>query len=565
MKRAVLLLLACLLIGLNSLPGWAQDTQPASNINPAAYIRSPRLGITNISYPEAPISEERYDRALSLGAGWNRWPLYWDRVETEPGQFDWSQYDRLVRDDEAHGLEINAILLGSPAFFRDGVRISGLHEPIFSDRTDTPRADKTINSKNPWANFVYEAVTRYKPGGTLADESDWTDGEGIRIWEIWNEPDYAPFWNSSILDYARLLKTAYLVIKMVDPEAQVMFGGLLFSGNDNWLARVLAIYEDDPFHEEYNWYMDMVAVHSYGYPWRSGWLVLNVEQTLIAYKLKREVWLTESGADVWDDYPGPTWETNPAHRLLRVTEEQQANFFIQSTAYAWAQGADVVFFHQLFDDCGNQPAGTDFPAHDGDLCENGDPCAGDAFGLYRNERGSVCFSQHPEPGTARPAAAAFQLMADILGEGKLENPLIQILDNKATVISFDRPDTQQRVYVIWNMTLETVTLNLPADKIAVSHSLDGQEWLVPDADGNYAIALPAATCDYYPFLQPGEITGIGGKPLIVVSHLPDTPVEPTLVKPDAAKPVSKRATCKLPEIAGTPMPGTDLLIPGGVR
>jgi hypothetical protein len=556
MKRAVSLLLACLFIGLNCLPGSAQDTQPASTANLDNYIRSPRLGITNISYPEAQVSDDRYDKALSLGAGWNRWPLYWDRVETAPGHFDWSQYDRLVADDEAHGLNINTILLGSPAFFRDGVRVAGLQEPIFSDRTDTPRADKTINPKNPWANFVYEAVSRYKPGGTLAAESGWTGDEGIHVWEIWNEPDYTPFWSSSILDYARLLKTAYLVIKMVDPEAQVMFGGLLFSGGDNWLARVLAIYQDDPFHEDYNWYMDMVAIHSYGYPWRSGWLVLNIEQTLKAYELKRPVWMTESGADVWDDYPGPTWETNPAHRLLRVTEDQQAYFFIQSTAYAWAQGADVVFFHQLFDDCGNQPAGTDFPPHDGASCKSGEICSGDAFGLYRNEPGAVCFSQHPQPGTARPAAAAFKLMADIFGKSELENPLIQVLDNKATIISFDRTDTQQRLYVIWNMTLDTVAVNLPlTTKSAVSYSLDDQKWLTPDAGGNFPIVLPAATCDYYPFLQPGEVTAIGGEPLIIVSHLPAQPVEPTLVKPDSAKPISKRATCKLPAITATATPG----------
>jgi hypothetical protein len=568
MKRTVSLLLACLFVALNSLPGSAQDTtQPTSTFNPAAYVRSSRLGITHISYPEAPVSDDRYDKALSLGTGWNRWPLYWDRVEPEPGQFDWSQYDRLIRDDEAHGLKINAILLGTPAFFLDGVRISGLHEPIFSDQTDTPRPDKKINPQNPWANFVYETVSRYKPGGILAEESGWTSGEGIRVWEVWNEPDWV-VWHSSILDYARLLKTAYLVIKMVDPEAQVMFGGLLFGGTDNWLARVLAIYEDDPFHEEYNWYMDIVGVHSYGSPWRSGWLVLNLEQTLKAYNLNRPVWLNESGVPVWDDYPGPTWETNPARRLLRVTEEQQAYFFIQSTAYAWAQGADVVFFHALFDDCGNQPAGTDFPPHNGELCQDGELCFGDAFGLYRNERGSVCFSQHPEPGTPRPAAGAFQLMAEVFESAELENARILTPENQATIISFDRPETQQRLYVIWSNTLQPVEISLPiGERTAVLYSLDEQKWITADDEGIYNLTLPAATCDYYPDLQYHEITAIGGKPFIVVGHLENTLLEPGLVEAEYGQTTSPRSTCKLPELDEdvTPTPGIDLLIPDTVR
>ena len=174
MKRAVLLLLTCLIIGLNGSPSLAQNTA-AEPADEPAYIRSPRLGINHISLPETAVSADRYHKALVLGAGWNRWPLYWDRVEPEPGEFEWADYDRLVSDDLAYGLNLNVILLGTPAFYRDGVRISGLHQPIFSDSSDSPRADKTINPKNPWANFVYQAVTRYKPGGILAEEQGWDD------------------------------------------------------------------------------------------------------------------------------------------------------------------------------------------------------------------------------------------------------------------------------------------------------------------------------------------------------------------------------------------------------
>ena len=44
---------------------------------------------------------------------------------------------------------------------------------------------------------------------------------------------------------------------------------------------------------------------------------------------------------------------------------------------------------RLYDGCGNQPAGTNFPPHNGELCDEhneyqGKPCAGDANGLFRN-------------------------------------------------------------------------------------------------------------------------------------------------------------------------------------
>ncbi|MBZ0289453.1 MAG: hypothetical protein K8I30_17665, partial [Anaerolineae bacterium] len=56
----------------------------------AEYQRSPHLGITFINSTDHTVTDQRYKRALFLGAGWTRWPLYWDRVETSPGGFNWS-------------------------------------------------------------------------------------------------------------------------------------------------------------------------------------------------------------------------------------------------------------------------------------------------------------------------------------------------------------------------------------------------------------------------------------------------------------------------------------------
>ncbi len=507
------LMLAVLLLVAGGLH--ADNTAPATPL----YQRSTRFGINHISGPETDTPAERYQKALELGAGWNRWPLYWNRVETAQGEWDWSDYDRLIADDLAQGLGIDAILLGMPEFHRDGERPAGLQEPIFSDGTDTPREGKTINADNAWAEFVRQAVTRYRPGGDWALESHQPEGAGIRLWEIWNEPDFSLFWKASIGDYARLLKTAYIVAKWVDPEAQVMFGGLLFNTDNNWLAWVLAIFEDDPQHAQYNWYMDAVALHSYSYPWRTGWLVNWVDQTLKAYNLTRPIWVNESGVPLWDEYPGPTWFKTPQERQMRATAQQQADFFIQSTAYALAEGASVVFYHQLYDDCGNQPGGTDF-APDDPLCKGG-ICFGDAFGLYSNPSDAACFRQHPEPDTARPAATAYRLATRIFGSGSLRNPLVQPLDNRAVVISFDRPESGERIYVLWNTTLDSLTLHLPMGKGAGAlYQMDTNRLAFPDKDGMLALELPPASCDSFPFLQSIDITAIGGTPYIFVGPLP---------------------------------------------
>lgn len=482
------------------------------------YIRSNRLGIAHISLSTEDTPETRYQQALRLGAGWNRFPIYWDRVEILPNIWDWSGFDRQVAQDLAHGLDINAILIGRPAFYQDGNRISGLHQPIYADGTDIFAVGKDLNPENPWARFVYEAVRRYMPGGVL--ETQQNTGGGVRVWEIWNEPDHQPFWRGSINDYARLLKVSYIVAKSVDPNAQIMFGGLLFPTDNNWLAQVLNIYINDPFAEQNNWYMDIVGVHSYADPWRSGWLVLNLRQTFIEYGIMRPIWLNETGIPVWDDYPGPTWESEATNR---ATLDQQAWFMIQSAVFAWSEGADVVMYHQLYDDCGDQPAGTNFPPHNGNLCVGDFTCFGDAHGMYRNTNESICFSQSPLAGTPRPVTRAYRLLAEVFGTEEFTDVERIFHDQRAVTITATRPRTNERISVIWNRRLETLTLDWEAvGENAELISLDGSALITPNAFGNYSLVLPPAIEDNYQDPPAGSDSAIGGAPYILIERISDT-------------------------------------------
>lgn len=518
--------LLVILVGL-LLPGAVPVLPQADPADP--YIRNPRLGIAHISAAEGGTDDLRYRQALTLGAYWNRYPIYWDRVETQPGQFDWQAYDIQVRDDLAYGLGINAVLLGRPPFYHapgDTV-IQGLYEPVFTDGSDYLHPGARINPLNRWAVFVYEVVNRYKPGGMLSQSGGLAPDAGIRVWEIWNEPDFRQFWEGSIADYARLLKVAYLAAHLADPEAEIMFAGLLFNTPDNWLARVLAIYTTDVDREQFNWYIDQVAVHSYDDPWRTGWLVLNMRQSLKAYGLDRPIQVTETGARVWDDYPGPTWAVSSTPvdldlRRNRVTQLQQAWFMIQSAVYAWSEGADVVIVHQLYDDCGDQAAGTDFPPQpDGSLCQFG-ACAGDAHGLIRNRPGSICFGQHPQGGTARPAAGAYRLLAQLFAT-PFERVQRLDLHPDAVAFAFDRSQSGDRVVILWSRRLHPVTVTLPAlGENAALVRLSGSQLITPNTDQSYTLELPAAQPDNYPVPPQGADTAIGGEPVIIVERINGT-------------------------------------------
>ena len=225
--------------------------------------------------------------------------------------------------------------------------------------------------------------------------------------------------------------------------------------------------------------------------------------------------MNETGISVWNDYPGPVWATEAQYRQRLATTRQQAHFLIMSAAFAWSKGADKVFYHQLYDDCGTQAAGTDFPAHAGELC-NGNICHGDAFGLYRNPGDAICYSQHPLANTPRPVAFAFRTLADVFGNQPFAPVSLNGLYDAVTTIIFRR-GSGERITVVWNNTFEHRTHTLTAfASTAIAHHIGGESATIRASDGVYSIDLKPASDFSYPDLESNRISAIGGEPIIVV-------------------------------------------------
>ncbi|MCB8984561.1 MAG: hypothetical protein H6659_12095 [Ardenticatenaceae bacterium] len=518
----------------------------------------PAYGVNHISYPAAqPTSEERYQNGLATGASWNRWPMYWHDIEQQPGVYAWSYQDTAVRADIAHGLKLDAILLGTPGFYRtdtQGNRVVvtpqqptspfaldeaqtgtplGLYTAVFLDGSDITGPGKTINPENVWAQFVFTAVNRYKPGGLIAQQEGWPDGVGVTHWEIWNEPDLLNFWDGSVADYARLLKVGYLAAKQADPQAQIIFGGLavIYDPYDiSFLSSVLAIYDQDPTAAHYNYFHDILALHNYSYAYRSWRAVYIAERRLAARNLDKQIWLNEMGVPVWDDYPGPVCDPGSP---FRATMTEQADFIIQSALYAAYAGADNLFFFQLYDDCGNVAINPDyFPP---EQCAAGPPpgYAGDAFGLFTNLAGSACYAHHPQPGSARPGLAAFQALTTYFRDVA---PLWRLRPGETQEwLAFYQQDTQSRLVGLWALTAVTETAVLTSTNSAQTGLLihpDGLTETIMATNGVFTLTLPPATNQNTPTDQP--IHPIGGRPYLLLE--PDTlpPVVSVTAPPVAA-------------------------------
>jgi hypothetical protein len=139
------------------------------------------------------------DAIAATGATYLRIDVYWGLIEPQPGAFDWTTTDQLVGGARSRGLKVLGILDYTPAWAR----------PAGTDDHHPP------SKPADYANFARAAVQRYAP-------------QGVRAWEIWNEPNMDAFWrpapNPSA--YVALLTAAYPAIKGADAGATVLTGGL---------------------------------------------------------------------------------------------------------------------------------------------------------------------------------------------------------------------------------------------------------------------------------------------------------------------------------------------------
>ena len=500
--RAIPIIL--ILAALGSLVWRIPERLAAQGDTRAAVVGNPQFGLCFVSSAEDLADQARFDRAVSTGATWNRYPFYWQNIEKSPGQYDYSRHDVAVNDDVAHGLRTLAILMGTPGIYATGgvagpaplvqqklmplvaagrvqatsLRISGassapanLDRPVFSDGSDSPGPGTSSNPDNPWARFIFETVSRYKPDGTLARERGWPAGAGIRHWEIWNEPDWVFFWSGSVEQYYRLLQVAYIAAKYADPTNTVILGGLATYYDPSWFPRLLDAMVADPDQAKRlanNYYLDALAIHFYSRSADAQDHMSRARSLLAEHGLGQPIWVTESGVPVWDDYPGPTWDPRSPYRS---TMEEESAYIVQAHAYALYNGAEVIFHFQLHDDCGNGPE-----AHD-------------AYGLFRNAASSACY---PSDSGARPSYRAYQVAAEQLAG--LTPLWRQTPNNDHEIIAFHRAADARRVIVMWATEGHDVQASVAASAgTAVLLDMYGSAQTIAAQNGYYNVLLPRAT------------------------------------------------------------------------
>lgn len=310
--RAGACLVAVALLALAALPA------PAGAALPAGFI-----GIS-------PQSFNREDMRLMREAGIAsvRLPLHWHEVQGRHPAFaepDWSGFDRGVRMAAEEGMEVFAVVYGTPRWVSGSV-------------ADLPVADPA--QRRAWARFLREAARRYGPGGEFWEAHEQLPYRPIRDWEIWNEQNIVSFaTETDPARFAVLVRIAGRALHAVNPGANVILGGLFGRplqvppnvASGDFLNRLYRAGGVKP-------HFDGVALHPYVAEARAmGAQLRNLRRIMRRHgDARTPIYVTELG---WGSRSGPTrWERGPwgqAEQLSRAFSLLAANRARWRIAGAW--------------------------------------------------------------------------------------------------------------------------------------------------------------------------------------------------------------------------------------
>ncbi len=193
--------------------------------------------------PQSNLSADQYQRLGAGGAESIRIPVGWGSVQTvKGGAFDWRSFDSQVEEAAKAGIKVLPFLSGAPEWAVPAKTVpgaGGLKAPAHLPVSGAARSG--------WAAFLTAAVARYGPTGSFWSEHPGVPKRPIRIWQIWNEPNFKYFIaKPNPTEYGKLVKISYTALKAADPGAQVVLAGLF--------ARPKGARNAAGKHKSLNWY-----------------------------------------------------------------------------------------------------------------------------------------------------------------------------------------------------------------------------------------------------------------------------------------------------------------------
>lgn len=243
--------------------------------------------------------------------------VYWNQVETAPGQYDFTRLDQIVDSAETHDARPMVVLGATPAFH--------------TARPGSATASAMMPDADAWRAWVTAVVERY---GTRLD------------YQVWPEPNITGNWSGTPEQMAGLSVTAGTIIHDREPKALVVAPAttLRTPGQREWMSRYWATEVDGhPVADS----VDAVALDPFpmedGGPEDSLDLVCQARKILAQHDVDLPVWTNEI------NYGVPSGGTLTATPLK---DDDQAAAVARTYLLQAAMGIDRVYWLGWFDSPG---------------------------------------------------------------------------------------------------------------------------------------------------------------------------------------------------------------------
>jgi polysaccharide biosynthesis protein PslG len=272
----------------------------------------------------------RLNDLVAIGLGWMRFDISWSDVQpTTSTSYQWGNLDRVVAAANARHIRLLPVIGYTPKWARP------------SNCQDSNKCAPA--NVEQFAIFVRAAALRY-------------GSQGIREWEIWNEPNLVGFWKPQpdVARYAALLKAASTAIKSAVPGAFIITGGTGPTATTNGDINPVEFLQDLYFQGAQG-HFDAVGFHPYSFPampsyyqsWNAWSQMSQTNPSLrsvmaLAGDSVKPIWMTEYGAPTGGPgiFEQSTTDTKFAGSPHKVTEDVQAKMLSDAVrlakGYSWA-------------------------------------------------------------------------------------------------------------------------------------------------------------------------------------------------------------------------------------